>query len=53
MSEQDLQLESPREPGMGPERPVDAGSEALTEALRSSFWIVKVVMFLLLIVFLL
>lgn len=37
---------------MGPERPVDAGSEALTEALRSSFWIVKVVMFLLLIVFL-
>ena len=31
---------------------MDAGSEALTEALRSSFWIVKVVMFLLLIVFL-
>ena len=52
MSEQDLQLESPRGPAMGPERPVDAGSEALTEALRSSFWIVKVVMFLLLIVFL-
>ena len=30
-----------------PERPVDTGSEALTEALRSSFWIVKVVMVLL------
>jgi membrane protease subunit HflK len=36
----------------GPERPVDTGSEALTEALRSSFWIVKVVMGLLLVVFL-
>lgn len=48
----DLQLENPRGPVVGPERPVDAGSEALTEALRSSFWIVKVVMFLLLIVFL-
>lgn len=54
MSDPDLQLENGRAPapGLAPERPVDAGSEALTEALRSSFWIVKVVMFLLLIVFL-
>ena len=52
MSEHDLQLESPRGPVVGPERPFDSGSEALTEALQSSFWIVKVVMFLLLIVFL-
>ena len=52
MSDNDIKLEEPREPALPPERPVDAGSEALTEALRSSFWIVKVVMFLLLIVFL-
>ena len=52
MSDPDLQLETPPEALPGPERPVDAGSEALTEALRSSFWIVKVVMFLLLVVFL-
>src|SRR5690242_16324060 len=52
MSDPDLHLENNPEPAVGPERPVDAGSEALTEALRSSFWIVKVVMFLLLIVFL-
>ncbi len=35
-----------------PETPVDAGSQALSEALRSSFAIVKVVMVLLVIVFL-
>lgn len=52
MSDQDLQVNNAPEPVAGPERPMDAGSEALTEALRSSFWIVKVVMFLLLIVFL-
>lgn len=52
MSDHDLQLEEAPEPAPVPERPMDAGSEALTEALRSSFWIVKVVMFLLLIVFL-
>src|SRR5215467_2201707 len=52
MSETDIKLDEAPQPAPGPERPVDAGSEALTEALRSSFWIVKVVMFLLLIVFL-
>jgi membrane protease subunit HflK len=52
MSESDFKLEEAPQPAPVPERPVDAGSEALTEALRSSFWIVKVVMFLLLIVFL-
>ncbi len=52
MNDQDLQLENPGAPAPLPERPLDTGSEALTEALRSSFWIVKVVMFLLLIVFL-
>lgn len=35
-----------------PETPLDAGSQALTEALRSSFGIVKFVMLLLLLVFL-
>src|ERR1019366_3936344 len=35
------------EPGQPPETPVDAGSQALAEALRSSFAIVKVVMVLL------
>jgi membrane protease subunit HflK len=35
-----------------PETPVDAGSQALTEALRSSFAIVRIVMFLLVVVFL-
>jgi membrane protease subunit HflK len=34
-----------------PEMPVDSGSQALTEALRSSFNIVRVVMFLLVVVF--
>jgi len=35
-----------------PEMPVDAGSQALSEALRSSFAIVRFVMFLLIVVFL-
>src|SRR5689334_9828543 len=48
MSDYDPQIEEVR----GPERPVDAGSEALTEALRSSFGIIKVVMVLLVVVFL-
>src|SRR5512135_2489902 len=36
----------------GPETPVDAGSQALSEALRSSFGIVKFVMLVLVCVFL-
>ena len=40
------------EPVLPPETPVDAGSQALAEALRSSFAIVKFVMVLLLLVFL-
>jgi membrane protease subunit HflK len=52
MSDQNHQLEDVRDPAVGPERPVDAGSEALTEALRSTFGIVKFVMVLLLVVFL-
>lgn len=39
-------------PGAAPETPMDAGSQALSEALRSSFGIVKFVMFLLVCVFL-
>src|SRR6202012_1580607 len=35
-----------------PEMPVDSGSQALTEALRSSFAIVRLVMFVLVVVFL-
>src|SRR4051812_8331661 len=35
-----------------PETPVDAGSQALTEALRSSFAIVRIVMVILVLVFL-
>jgi membrane protease subunit HflK len=35
-----------------PERPMDSGSQALSEALRSSFFVVKIVMVLLVIVFL-
>jgi membrane protease subunit HflK len=42
----------PSEPALPPETPVDAGSQALAEALRSSFTIVKVVMVLLVLVFL-
>lgn len=35
-----------------PDRPMDSGSQALSEALRSSFFVVKIVMVLLVIVFL-
>jgi len=52
MSDFDLKVQEPPEPAPLPDRPVDTGSEALTEALRSSFWIVKIVMVLLVIVFL-
>jgi len=53
MSDHDLKLgEAHEEAPLPPERPLDTGSEALTEALRSSFWIIKLVMFVLLIVFL-
>jgi modulator of FtsH protease HflK len=52
MSDTDIKLDGPREPVPPPEQHVDTGSEALTEALRSSFWIVKVVMVILVIVFL-
>ncbi len=41
-----------RDPDVPPETPVDAGSQALAEALRSSFKIVKFVMIVLLLVFL-
>src|SRR3954452_5356882 len=40
------------EPEPLPETPIDAGSQALSEALRSSFAIVKVVMGILVLVFL-
>ena len=40
------------DPGLPPETPMDAGSQALAEALRSSFAIVKVVMVLLVLLFL-
>jgi modulator of FtsH protease HflK len=40
------------EAGLTPETPMDAGSQALAEALRSSFAIVKVVMVLLVLLFL-
>jgi modulator of FtsH protease HflK len=40
------------EPALPPETPVDSGSQALAEALRSSFAIVKVVMVLLVLLFL-
>ena len=49
----DLQLAPPaREPELPPETPVDSGSQALAEALRSSFAIVKVVMVVLVLLFL-
>jgi modulator of FtsH protease HflK len=40
------------EPALPPERPVDTASQALAEALRSSFAIIKVVMVLLVLLFL-
>src|SRR5437899_5720520 len=42
---------SPPPPGVPPETPLDAGSQALSEAFRSSFWIVKVVMVILVFLF--
>ena len=42
----------PPEPALPPETPMDAGSQALAEALRSSFAIVKVMMVLLVLLFL-
>jgi len=44
--------DGPPAPALPPETPVDAGSQALAEALRSSFAIVKVVMVLLVLLFL-
>src|SRR5512137_487370 len=44
--------DEPPEPVLPPETPVDAGSQALAEALRSSFAIIKVVMVLLVLLFL-
>ena len=44
--------DEPPEPAPAPETPVDAGSQALAEALRSSFAIIKVVMVLLVLLFL-
>jgi modulator of FtsH protease HflK len=44
--------DEPPTPGLPPETPMDAGSQALSEALRSSFAIVKVVMVLLVLLFL-
>ncbi len=43
--------DEPTNPGLPPETPMDAGSQALSEALHSSFAIVKFVMGLLLLVF--
>jgi membrane protease subunit HflK len=43
--------EKPPTPGLPPETPVDSGSQALSEALRSSFGIVKIVMIGLIILF--
>ena len=52
MNDHDHPHDGPPEPALPPETPVDAGSQALAEALRSSFAIVKVVMVLLVLVFL-
>jgi membrane protease subunit HflK len=52
MNDHDHPQNGPPEPALPPETPVDAGSQALAEALRSSFTIVKVVMVLLALVFL-
>jgi modulator of FtsH protease HflK len=52
MNEHDHPHSGPPEPVQPPETPVDAGSQALAEALRSSFTIVKFVMVLLVLVFL-
>jgi membrane protease subunit HflK len=45
-------LPSNTRPGPGPDTPVDAGARALSEALRSSFGVIKFVMLVLVLVFL-
>ncbi len=52
MNDQPHTHDAPPAPVPPPETPVDAGSQALAEALRSSFAIVKVVMVLLVLLFL-
>jgi membrane protease subunit HflK len=52
MNDHDHPHDGQPEPGQPPETPVDAGSQALAEALRSSFAIVKVVMVVLVLLFL-
>ncbi|MEI6780441.1 MAG: protease modulator HflK [Verrucomicrobiota bacterium] len=52
MNDQDHPHKGRSEPALPPETPMDAGSQALAEALRSSFAIVKVVMVLLVLLFL-
>jgi membrane protease subunit HflK len=52
MSEHNHSHPHPERPAPVPDTPVDASSQALSEALRSSFVIVKIVMVVLLIVFL-
>ena len=52
MNDQPQKTAEPPEPVLPPETPMDAGSQALAEALRSSFAIVKVVMVLLVLLFL-
>ena len=52
MSDQPHLHSEPPESALPPETPMDAGSQALAEALRSSFAIVKVVMVLLVLLFL-
>ena len=51
MNDRSQSPDEPRQPAR-PETPVDAGSQALAEALRSSFAIVRFVMIVLLLVFL-
>jgi membrane protease subunit HflK len=51
MSDDHNHSESPP-PQVPPEKPLDPGSQALADALRSSFFIVKIVMVILLVVFL-
>lgn len=52
MHDHDHPHSAPPEPAQPPETPIDAGSRALAEALRSSFTIVKIVMVLLVLLFL-
>jgi membrane protease subunit HflK len=51
MNDQPHSHDEPLEPALPPETPMDAGSQALSEALRSSFAIIRFVMILLVIVF--